>query len=448
MHGEVISNNHSHLQYTVILPREDIMYHSKLTFWIAGIAPEIQAQWAGLTPLPRFTHEFRELKNLSEIPPGRNQIVIIHISSGFRPDEIRKAIGNLGTFILCGEDLSGFSVEDMRYADDWWQMPAPSALWQVRFEKLQQRLKIAKDFWLCDTYLEKTINMLPDLVWFKDREGLHLRVNKAFCKAVNKPKEDIIDKDHFYIWGVRREDYIDKPLDCTLSEEKVFARKKTLSFHEDVMLSGKGLRKFTTWKTPIFDEDGTTILGTAGIGRDMTKEYEYRKMITDMARKDSMTGLANRRYMQEYAQTNCIGNGLTVISLDLDHFKEINDTYGHQTGDAALLMLAELLQRSFADGLCVRMGGDEFLVLLPGKVDPADVETKLQSFMTGLLDYYRLDPALAKLSVSAGIAYSTKTVCSLEALERQSDAALYQAKKDGRGCYRVYDASMPIDSTE
>ena len=171
------------------------------------------------------------------------------------------------------------------------------------------------------------------------------------------------------------------------------------------------------------------------------KLFEYQSAILGMAHNDALTGLANRRHFQEYV--GGLGERRFVfISLDLDHFKEVNDTWGHQTGDAALLILAELLKSSFHDGLNVRMGGDEFLVVLSGKLDLAVVEERLQSFMNQLVAVYHSDPALEKLTVSAGIACSVESDEPVDVLLQKSDTALYQAKTAGRSCYRVYDELM------
>ena len=129
---------------------------------------------------------------------------------------------------------------------------------------------------------------------------------------------------------------------------------------------------------------------------------------------------------------------LTLISLDLDHFKAVNDNFGHQTGDAALLIFAEVLKSQFTDALNVRMGGDEFLVVLTGKVDPEKTEARLQAFMRQLVAVYRQDEGLKCLMVSAGIAYAKEKPVPIEVLMNHSDEALYKAKACGRSCYRVY----------
>lgn len=168
------------------------------------------------------------------------------------------------------------------------------------------------------------------------------------------------------------------------------------------------------------------------------KLYDNQLLILSMAQHDVLTGLANRRHFTEFIQKGSAANVSAIISLDLDHFKEVNDNFGHQTGDAALLILAEVLRIQFADALNVRMGGDEFLVVLTGKVNRTAVEERLQSFMSQLISVYQQDPGLNCLTISAGIAYADGHQVPIDVLMNRSDEALYAAKSCGRSCYRVY----------
>ena len=168
------------------------------------------------------------------------------------------------------------------------------------------------------------------------------------------------------------------------------------------------------------------------------KLYKNQMLILSMAQHDVLTGLANRRYFGDFVKQCSADTMFTLISLDLDHFKEVNDNFGHQTGDAALLILAEVLKMQFADALNVRMGGDEFLVVLTGKVQRESVEARLEAFMRQLIAVYRQDPGLECLTVSAGIAYADEHPLPIDVLMDHSDQALYAAKSAGRSCYRVY----------
>ena len=168
------------------------------------------------------------------------------------------------------------------------------------------------------------------------------------------------------------------------------------------------------------------------------KLYDNQRIILRMAQNDALTGLANRRHFTEYIQQCSDDTMFSLISLDLDHFKAVNDNFGHQTGDAALLIFAEVLKSQFTDALNVRMGGDEFLVVLTGRVDHGETEERLRAFMRQLVAVYQQDEGLKGLTVSAGIAYAEEKPVPIEVLMNHSDEAMYAAKACGRSCYRVY----------
>ena len=174
-----------------------------------------------------------------------------------------------------------------------------------------------------------------------------------------------------------------------------------------------------------------------------SEAIEHQKRIVEMARQDYLTGLATRWYLEEYIRSDQDEKNVTCIYFDLDHFKQVNDTYGHQAGDRALAATAEMMQRDFADGFCARMGGDEFMIVLLGQREASDVEARVNSFMAALMEYYSGTKTMKALSVSAGIAQKTHgDDKSIDTLIHESDMALYEAKNSGRACCRIYSPSM------
>ena len=173
---------------------------------------------------------------------------------------------------------------------------------------------------------------------------------------------------------------------------------------------------------------------------------QYQKRILEMAQQDYLTGLATRWYLQEYVENNKDEENITCIYFDLDNFKLVNDTYGHQAGDRALAATAEMMQREFTDGFIARMGGDEFMVVLTGLRSASEVENKVNIFMKNLLSYYSGVKFMKALSVSAGISQRTNGLeKSMDTLIHESDIALYEAKKSGKACCKVYMPSMEAD---
>ena len=130
---------------------------------------------------------------------------------------------------------------------------------------------------------------------------------------------------------------------------------------------------------------------------------------------------------------------MTLCCIDLDHFKYINDTYGHQAGDEALKAIANLLRKNFTEGFITRMGGDEFVVALFNVNDRNVVREQMERVMHDLKEYFRSDDRMRPLSMSIGIAKSENEEADLDMLLQQSDEALYWSKEHGRDQYTFYD---------
>ncbi len=167
---------------------------------------------------------------------------------------------------------------------------------------------------------------------------------------------------------------------------------------------------------------------------------EHQRRILEMARQDQLTGIATRWYLREYMERKrAEGEGMTCIYFDLDNFKLVNDMYGHMAGDRALAATAEMMQNMFPDGFAARMGGDEFMLVLPGNRDVEAVRQRVNAFMMGLQKYYASTRTMEALSVSAGISQvSGSSGKTIDQLIHEADTALYEAKNAGKAQCRIY----------
>jgi len=192
---------------------------------------------------------------------------------------------------------------------------------------------------------------------------------------------------------------------------------------------------------PEFDLDGrvVTVLAT---GRDVHDLVEERARAEQMALTDSLTGLANRSMLTQHLrglQDEQRGYGLAI--LDLDHFKDVNDTLGHRSGDDLLSELGRRLQRVVGKaGLAARLGGDEFALLLPDCADTATLQAMAEQVQQALHEPVALRTRTIRPSVSIGLAHRGAQAgpdTDGDALAR-ADLALYDAKHAGRGTYRFW----------
>jgi diguanylate cyclase (GGDEF)-like protein len=162
-----------------------------------------------------------------------------------------------------------------------------------------------------------------------------------------------------------------------------------------------------------------------------------RRSLEVLAQTDQLTGLLNRRGFDAAAHTSLgacriAGRPVAVLMCDIDHFKALNDSFGHGFGDKSLISLADVLRDlARAEGFIVgRQGGDEFVMMLPGvaQAEAAEIAERLRSACAGRT----CDENAVALSVSVGIAASAHSQASLSALLRRADVALYDVKRTGR----------------
>ena len=321
------------------------LYHVRLKIALIGVEEDKADLWKGIAPKERFHHSFytiaQEDELIRELADEEQLLIIMDKKCFLSPYMVRKTMPTHDSLlILCADNPGQLVREDYDAVDEIW-LNDGAALAQFYFNNVLTRMADAKRAWLQETWLQATINTLPDMIWFKDMKGIHLEVNDAFCTAVAKEKEDVRGRDHYYIWDIPKEVYEASDYVCVETEDEVIAARQTCLFDEEVMKADGSLSKLKTYKTPIFD--GDTIIGTVGIARDVTKEYEYQQNIIYMALHDQLTGLANRRQLDDFL-SKLETNEMVVACLDLDHFKSVNDTYGHMAGDEALIRTSDLLK--------------------------------------------------------------------------------------------------------
>ncbi len=190
---------------------------------------------------------------------------------------------------------------------------------------------------------------------------------------------------------------------------------------------------------PFSEEDGKILKSLAFIFSFIIKEDIEKRKLLERAIKDHLTKLYNRFYFEEEGRRELerakrYGYPLSLIILDLDNFKQINDRFGHQKGDEVLIKFAEVLKKSVRKtDMPVRYGGEEFLVLLPHThaEEAIKVAERIRKNFAGVA--FRAGMEVFRLTVSAGVAScDLPEDCNLEDLLSKADKALYMAKKEGK----------------
>ena len=189
--------------------------------------------------------------------------------------------------------------------------------------------------------------------------------------------------------------------------------------------------------------------GLVATFEDVTERREADARIAFMARHDVLTGLPNRAMFGERIEEAVAhlgrGSPFAVLCLDLDRFKEVNDTLGHPVGDALLRAVADRLRACVREvDTIARLGGDEFAIIISEAEQPQDAAVLARRIIEVVSAPYDLDGNRASVGVSIGICFAPGDGTTCDKLLKNADVALYRAKADGRGTWRFFEAAMDV----
>ncbi len=288
-------------------------------------------------------------------------------------------------------------------------------------------------------------------IYIKDKERRFKYINKMTEELFQRKSEEIVGLNNFDLLGPEQGEEFDQ------TDRKVFELGKKVTCLE-TFTTPDDILYYWSVKIPLQNAQGE-IDHYIGISTDITdqkhlehqvrqshQELELRlaeiKKLKDelqtQATHDSLTGLYNRRYLEDHSPlsfTDPSRGPTSLLMVDIDNFKSINDSYGHGLGDKTLQLLAETLRAECrSNDLICRYGGDEFIVILPNT--PQDSALKKAEWIR---KSFRLNtpsslPELDQSSISIGIATSPDNADCFEKLYNSADKALYAAKKKGRNC--------------
>lgn len=291
------------------------MYRCHLQFYLTGYQNRVFEVIKEIAPFENFTHVFSESDEPDDAMAAGADVILASLR-GMDDEEILKTLKRLidvkkeEADLILIVDKEQFSFEwaepesSLEKITDFWMLPMSDEETSYRFHKWQQARRNQMDYWQESQYLDATIDNIPSLIWYKDKDGVHEKVNDSFCKTVNKTKAQVQGQRHAYIWDVEQDDPA-----CIESERIVMESKKT-AISEEVIQTGDGLRTLMTYKSPLYDCDGS-VMGTVGVGIDVTKEHAYAQEIAQKNRALEMIFMA-------------IDCGVLCHSVDGSHILNIN----------------------------------------------------------------------------------------------------------------------------
>ena len=275
-------------------------------------------------------------------------------------------------------------------------------------------------------------------VYAKNISGEYIYVNQCCLNLLQIPEHEIIGKtDRAFFRSPQIETLLE-------NDKQVLEFGETVETEEtNYIHTTDEIRVFRTVKRPIKNDQGV-IVGLFGVSTDVTDLHSTKEQLARQVSIDDLTGLYNRRYFfeiaaKEYSKSVRHITPCSLMVIDIDYFKTVNDRFGHPTGDTALKHLAEQLGlQSRKEDVIARLGGEEFAILLPNTSITSAIKVA-EKVRKSICQHTFICDLLTelKLTVSIGITSLLSTDTSFADLYRRADKALYKAKEDGRNrtCY-------------
>lgn len=277
--------------------------------------------------------------------------------------------------------------------------------------------------------------------WSTDADGNLVYLSDAIATRTGIEMDRLIGQPLSSVFLSKEGDGRTKSLSLKLGARKAFS-----GFVVSPAQGGEGLVIRLSGR-PITSANGSFV-GFRGTGTDISEEYHREEETMRLVKYDTLTGLANRHRMAhtidstltafKAAKRNC-----AIMMLDLDRFKQVNDTLGHAAGDELLKQVASRLKRSVErDCEIGRLGGDEFQIMLPDLDDRGELGEIAAKVIAMLTQPYSLDEGRCVIGASVGIAIAPHDGVTREEVVHSADLALYAAKNGGRGQFRFYSGDL------
>lgn len=287
--------------------------------------------------------------------------------------------------------------------------------------------------------LHELLDLLPDAVCVVDDEGRFLFVSHAFGQILGYASSEMLGRRAFDL--VHPEDRA-----ATVAQAALVMGGALQRHFRNRYLHKDGHWVDIQWSARWHAEFGIRV----AIGREVTELRRAERELEHLAAHDPLTGLPNRHRLQRELQVaidqaNAAGDGFSLLYMDLDGFKAVNDRGGHEVGDRLLREVGLRLRQGLRQGdLIARIGGDEFVVLLSGCRNAAAASKVAASLRARLRPSFSMPDGMIELDASIGVARFPEDGTTPEALLVHADHAMYAAKRDGR--HR--DAPSPRDSVD
>ncbi len=414
--------------------------------WRHALEGAGDAVWAWESQTGEFHHSrrFAEMLGYAESELGQHSEQIFKI---IHPDDEPRVRGELQAYL---EQNTGHYVSEMRMAnkDGGWKWllcrgmitqrnaAGEPSLMVGTFSDISERKQVEERLRLTAKVFENTLEGIT----IADRDGNILDVNEAFSKITGYAREELIGKNPRMLQSGRQDADFYRSMWKSVVENghwrgEVWNRKK----------DGEMLAEILTISA-ITDAQGK-VTNYVGISSDITLLKQHEKQLEHIAHYDALTSVPNRvlladRLRQALAHSKREETILAVCHLDLDGFKLVNDTMGHEAGDNVLIEVTKRIKDTIrGDDTVARLGGDEFAVLLLGLRAEEECTSSLNRLLEAISQPIEIKGKLFEVSASIGVALYAGDDCDADTLLRHADQAMYTAKQSGKNRYHLYDAA-------
>jgi diguanylate cyclase (GGDEF)-like protein/PAS domain S-box-containing protein len=280
-------------------------------------------------------------------------------------------------------------------------------------------------------------NSVAEVMYTFDKNENFVSVNKSFENLLGWTEAEILSNPTISIIPV------DSKEDLKGIIEKIKKGEVIPSHEVERITKGGKIIHFLASYSPIYDNNGDWDGGVA-VYKDITERKQYEEKLKYLALHDPLTGLPNRmffseRLKKEMDRANLTKRLLAVFTLDIDKFKEINDTMGHDIGDIVLKEFSQRVKSAMRkDDIFARVGGDEFVILLPDLTDESNAVEVVDRILDSIGCEMIVGGYPARITTSIGISFYSDCNQEEKVLLKQADIALYEAKRNGRNRYEIF----------
>jgi diguanylate cyclase (GGDEF)-like protein/PAS domain S-box-containing protein len=291
-------------------------------------------------------------------------------------------------------------------------------------------------------FADAVYEAIGEAVMITDSNDRITAVNQAFTKLSGYAPDEVVGKSASFMCSERHGESFNPLVGHKLNTTGIW--------EGEIWNRRKDGEEYAVWQMihTVYDDDGN-VLKRVALFSNVTEQKRIEENIRRQAYYDLLTGLPNRRLFHdrlgmEIRKANRANLSIALLFIDLDYFKEVNDTLGHDVGDILLQEIARRISTCVRESDTVaRLGGDEFTVILPELPDARHIDDVAQKIVSKLAEPYNIGEKIVNVSASVGITLYPTDANGISALMKNADQAMYVAKSKGRNQFSHFSVSLP-----